>query len=295
MTPRKLILMYHSVDSSAHPAVAGSFPVPFDRLVYQLSAARRLGWDFGAVSRLHDPVARDILYVTGDDGTVDWVRNVLPWADEAGIPTHTALITGPWRDPPAYPVAHRVQLLLTLRGVDLPVPVLTHEQAAYVDRVYAYETDERRRRLKGACNVILEDQEARALLGPPGQEELRELRNRFASPGEYAGLSLAEFGVHTVSHNAFSGDPGAYVADEILPCREDIRQAGLAVTDIFTLPMRPRHPATVEQLVPALSAAGFRGVLDGQGTWDGHSFVIPRIDAKNVEGLLGIPAWERGG
>ena len=325
MPGRQVVLMYHSVSSTDQPAVLGSFPVPLPRFIHQLDAARAAGWQFGRLGDLRRPTGRDTLYVTGDDGTVDWVRNVMPWCQRAGIPTHTAIITGPWQTPPVYPVAHRLQALLALSECAdaaptraLPQPSLTPEQIAYIDRVYAYETDLRRRYLKGACNVVFDDAAARALLGPPDETESQLMAERFAAPAEYrryevgpaslpaAGRSphsagtearptYAEFGAHTVSHRAFDGDAAGYLRDEITPCVTAIRAAGLACSTYFTLPMRPRFPATVEQLVPALQAAGFAGVLDGGGEWDRRSFIIPRIDAKNVEQHLGLPAWNDTG
>jgi peptidoglycan/xylan/chitin deacetylase (PgdA/CDA1 family) len=288
---RKLILMYHAIASTDHPAVMGSHPVSMERFKAQMTGAREQGWRFGAISRLFEPIEGDTLYVTGDDGTIDWFRNVLPWCEASGIPTHTAIITGPWARPPVYPIAHRLQIMLCLSGYQLPIPDLAPEQLEYVDRVYAYETDPRRRRLKGACNVILTDEQARALLGPPKAEEMEWLSRRFAMPEDYRPLKLAELGTHTVTHNAFSGDPQAYVDNEIMPCFRTLQEHGFSPTRVFTLPMRPRHPATVEQLIPALKQAGFLGVLDGQGQWDQQNFIIPRIDAKNVEQVLGLDAW----
>lgn len=292
MAFRKLVLMYHAIKGPAAPAVAGSFPISLERFQRQIRSAARAGWRFGRLSALREPVDADTLYITGDDGTVDWALNVLPWCEQQGIPTHTALISGPWLRPPVYPVAHRLQILLTLPQRELPMPDLPAEQRAYIDRVYAYETSLRRRYLKGACNLVLDDWEARGLLGLPDVEEERLLAARFAQPEAYATFGLAEFGVHTVTHRAFAGDVSEYMAQEILPCREALLQAGLRDSGYFTLPMRPRYPAMVEQLVPALVAHGFAGVLDGTGEWDGRSFIVPRIDAKNVEQVLGLPPLE---
>lgn len=291
MPYRKVILMYHSVSGPAAPAVAGSFPVALERLQHHVRAARNRGWQFGRISELHKDVAGDTLYLTSDDGTTDWAANVLPWCETEGIPTHTAIITGPWLDPPVYPVTHRVQILLDQPWCRLPVPVLNAEQRTYVNKVYAYETDPRRRYLKGACNLVLEDRAVQELLGEPDADEALLLARRFAAPAAYF-HDLAEVGVHTVRHTAFGGDPQSYYAAEIAPCREALRSAGLQPTRCFTLPMRPRHPATAEQLVPILAAGGFNAMLDSQGEWDGWSFVVPRIDAKNVEAFLGLPAWQ---
>lgn len=291
MNHRKVILMYHSVATAKTPGVLGSFPIPLARFAYQVEQARAQGWQFGRISELRKPVSANTVYVTGDDGTVDWAANALPWCEEHGIPTHTGIITGPWQQPPVYPVAHRLQILLSLPGHELPAPALNAEQRAYIDRVYAYETQARRRYLKGACNVVLTDEESRGLLGPPDAEECQHLVERFAPPATYRGWRYAEFGAHTVSHRAFGGDPEIYVREEVLPCVAAIERHGLRATKYFTLPMRPRFPATVEQLIPALQAHGFEGVLDQQGEWDGTSFLVTRIDAKNVETCLGLEPW----
>lgn len=291
MAYRKVILMYHSVGTPEVPGVLGSFPIPLGRFQHQVGQAQAHGWRLGRVSALREPVAADTLYITGDDGTVDWARTVLPWCEEERIPTHTGLITGVWLDEPVYPVAHRLQVLLSLPERELPTPSLTGEQRAYIDRVYAYETDPRRRHLKGACNVILDNRQARELLGPPDADEARALAERFARPAEYCGYRWAEFGAHTVTHRAFDGDAATYVCEEVLPCIQALRARGIDPTSYLTLPMRPRYPATVEPLVPALRAAGYAGVLDGAGEWDCESFVVPRIDAKNVETFLGLEPW----
>jgi hypothetical protein len=122
---RKVILMYHSVSTAAVPGVLGSFPLPLARFRHQLSEAQSHGWRFGRVSELREPVTTHTLCITGDDGTVDWAQNVLPWCEEHGIPTHTGLITGPWQAEPIYPVAHHLQILLSLPGGALPTPTLT--------------------------------------------------------------------------------------------------------------------------------------------------------------------------
>lgn len=288
---RKVILMYHSVSTLQVPGVLGSFPVPLARFQHQVQHAQARGWGLGRVSALREPVAAHTLYITGDDGTVDWARNVLPWCEEHGVPTHTALISGPWQEKPVYPVAHRLHILLALPGRKVPTPSLTAEQRAYIDRIYAYEKNPHRRYLKGACNLVFEDAQARALLGPPDEEEARLLAIRFARPDEYHGYQQAEFGVHTVSHRAFGGDPEAYVREEVLPCRDAMIRHGLHPTRYLVLPMRPQFGATVEQITPALQAAGFEGTLEALGEWDGRSFAIPRIDAKDMEQYLELELY----
>ena len=214
---RKIILMYHSVESPQTPAVLGSFPISLQRFAAQIEGALAKGWRLGRLSDLREPVPADTLYVTGDDGTVDWVRNVLPWAQQRGIPTHTGVITGPWLERPIFPVTHRVQIALSLPGRQIPQPALSAEQTAYIDRVYQYETDPRRRYLKGACNLVLDFPQAAALLGEPDYDELRRLYDRFAGPREYRAFGLAEVGVHTVSHRRWAWTPTATSATRFCP------------------------------------------------------------------------------
>ncbi len=291
--PRKIVLMYHSIESAEQPAVQGSVPLPFERFQRHMEQAVEAGWRFGRVSRLHEPVQADTLYITGDDGTVDWARTILPWCERHQIPTYTAVVTGPWRRPPVYPLTHRLQILLSLEDRTLPEPELTPQERAYVDKVYHYETDPRRRYLKGACNVVYDTEKAVGLLGEPDEEERAFLRNRFAGPELYRGLSWAELGVHTTRHRAFEGDGEAYLRNEIMPSRHALAAAGFTPGGVFALPMMPRYPATCEQLVEPVRRAGFTGMFAGLGEWNRRDFVIPRLDAVHLEHHLGFPAWDR--
>jgi peptidoglycan/xylan/chitin deacetylase (PgdA/CDA1 family) len=289
---RKIILMYHSIKSDRVPAVLGSFAISMERFKAQILGAKARGWSFAPLSRLREPVDRDTLYITGDDGTVDWVRNVLPWCEEQGLATHTAVITGPWLENPIYPVTHRVQIALSLPNREIPQPSLTEDQTAYIDKVYHYETEPRRRYLKGACNLVLDFDEASKVLGAADFDEQCQLRKRFSTPEEYKQFTLAEVGVHTVSHRAMGMDTEDYIRKEILPCLAMLLRHDLKVTRYFTLPMRPRYIAKVEDLVQPLKKYGFHGILDSQGVWDQESYIVPRIDAKKVEEVLELEPWK---
>ncbi|MCC5828965.1 MAG: polysaccharide deacetylase family protein [Phycisphaeraceae bacterium] len=292
MPARKIIIMYHSVSSAACPGVTGSVPIPMARFARQIEQLHDAGFRFGKISQLDQTVDRDTVYITSDDGTIDWALNALPWCEAHGIPTYTSIITGPWRVPAIYPVAHQLQIMLAAGLTSLPMPGLTTEQRDYIDRIYAYETHPVRRRLKGACNLILSDTEARGLLGEPDPAMRHLLSRRFAPAEAYADLTLAEFGPHTVSHRAFDGYVDDYLAREITPCVAALREAGLGTSRCFALPMRPRYPATTEQLADALEHAGFRFVMEGLGFWDGRSRIVPRIDAATLETNLGLAPWK---
>ena len=314
---RCVVLMYHSVGSCpsgpANPriagvatsdeerataAVAGSAPISFDQFKHQVHAARAAGWTFAHVRDLFTPSTSDRLFITGDDGTSDWATQVLPWCERESVPTHTAIVTGPWRTRAMYPTAHIIQLLLVSRDESELGAMrsrineqLTADQREYIDHIYAYETDDNRRTIKGACNIVFGDARARRLLGALTAEEQGLLESRFASADAYRGMKSASVGVHTVTHRAIDRDVEAYLEDEVDACHVDVRKAELTPSDVFTLPMAPRYGTDLDNLVAGLRAAGYRGMFHGSGEWDGSSFIIPRIDTRVMETTLGLPEF----
>ena len=296
MPPRKVVIAYHAVGSPECPAVVGSFPISLARFVGQVNGLRRRGWRFAPVSRIREPVDGDTVYITGDDGTADWAGNVLPWCQREGVPTETAVITGVWGDDPIWPVAHRVQVLLAVRTGDrLPRPALTPQQAAYVDKIYAYETDPARRYLKGACNVLFDYRQAERFLGTPDVDCLQLLSRRFAGPEDYNRFELAEVGVHTVRHTAYDGDAPGYFRDEVCPCLATLLRRCRRVCRVFTLPVKPTDGVSLDPLCRVLQDHGFIGMCHNPGEWDQADFIITRVDAKDVEKFFGLPAWEGSG
>lgn len=290
---RKVIVMYHAVGSAGYPAVVGSFPVSMDRFEHQVRTAEAHGWAFGRVSQLFDPVERDTLYLVHDDGTSDWVNNVLPWCESRKIPTHVGVITGPWLDQPIYPVTHIVQVILqtrdatSLRRIALRLASrLTEAQVTYIDRMYHYETDPCRRMIKGTINLIIDPQQAITLIGDLDETEQRIMAQRFSPPEAYRRFEMLELGVHTVSHTAMTRDVDAYLHEEIHTCARHLREAGLDHNHVFTLPMVPRYGASAEDLLEPLRRGGYRGMFNTQGFWNQQDFMIPRIDAVHLEKQL---------
>ncbi|MDD4891187.1 MAG: hypothetical protein PHU85_14795 [Phycisphaerae bacterium] len=291
--PRKVVIAYHAVGGGDCPAIVGSFPISLDRFAAQVTGLRERGWQVGRLSQILEPVDRDTVYLTGDDGTIDWARNVLPWAEREGVPTHTGVITGVWRDEPIFPIAHKVQVMLAVRkSNDLPRPKLTAEQAAYIDKIYAYETDPNRRYLKGACNVLFSYEQAQAFLGTLDYDCLKLLVERFAQPADYNRLTLAEVGVHTVRHNAYDGDAASYYATEILPCLATLMQRCQRVNRVFTLPVKPKDGVSLAPLCETLRRHGFTGMCHNPGEWNQQDFIVCRVDAKDVESFFGLPEWK---
>lgn len=280
---QKIVIAYHSIEGENEKAVKGSFPITMERFKKQVNLIKSKGWRFDFLSNINKPIEENTVYITGDDGTVDWVRNVLPWCEENKIATQTSIITGPWLDNPIYPIAHRVQIALTIKDREYNLIKLTKEEKKYIDTVYKYEVDSTRRYVKGCCNLLYDNKGAEEVLGMPGYEEALELANRFATIDEYRGYEYAEYGVHTVSHRAFDGDVDKYIDEEIIPCLNMLLKNKLKTVKYFTLPMRPMFNSTVNQLVEPLKKLGFKGIVDGKGYFDGKSFIIPRIDAKEVE------------
>lgn len=298
--PEKLIIMYHSVSSEAQPEVLGSFPISLARFQYQIRSALDLGYQSKPISFLSKTPknGEKWLFITGDDGTVDWTRNVLPWCETQKLYNHTGVITGPWHQTPIYPLAHVVQVILASRDENALSQLasrlldgLTQDQIEYIQRIYAYENSDTRRVIKGACNLVLDANQAFELIGELTVQEKLLLEQRFEKPDYYKQFQYAEVGVHTTSHQAMGLDIDGYLSDEIDLSEQEIYQAGLKHSGYFTLPMKPKYGATVESMEKPLSERGYRGLLYSENAvWDGQGYVIPRIDAKNVEKTLGIAA-----
>ncbi len=291
--------MYHSVSSEFQPGVLGSFPISLARFQYQIRSALDLGYESKPTSYLSKTPksGEKWLFITGDDGTVDWTRNVLPWCESQKIYTHTGVITGPWHQTPIYPLAHVVQVILACRDENALSQLasrlldgLTQDQIDYIQRIYAYESSDTRRVIKGACNLVLDANEAFELIGELTAQEKLLLEQRFEKPDYYKQFQYAEVGVHTTSHQAMGLDIDGYLADEIDLSEQEICQAGLEHSGYFTLPMKPKYGATVESLELPLTERGYQGLLYSENAvWNGQGYVIPRIDAKQVEKTLGIP------
>lgn len=294
-----LVVMYHSISSSDYPSVLGSFPITMDRFKYQVLSAIELGYKIGRLSDLFKnkkDSSSKYLYITGDDGTVDWTRNVLPWCEERGFYTHTALISGVWRNPAIYPLAHLVQIILETRN-EVVLGELTQRlidkylsatQLDYINTVYQYEQIKHRRVIKGAFNLVLPTADAYTLIGELSTRELDLLHQRFESFDFYRKLSYAEVGVHTVTHQALDVDIANYLATEIDACENDLLSAGLRLSGFFVSPMTPKYGASLNDLITPLKERAYLGILDHGGIWDQESYIVKRIDAKQLERTINI-------
>ena len=294
MNNKQLIIMYHSVSSVEIPEVIGSFPISFDRFKEQILLAKELGYRFDFISNLekNKESTDKIIYITSDDGTIDWTRNVLPWCEENKIPTHTGVITGPFHEKEVYPLTHLVQIILFTRDKNILEKLsqkiknnfLTKEQLTYINKIYNYEELEYRRIIKGAFNLILEVDVANELIVEYSSLERELLMNRFEQLGYYKKFKYAEIGVHSKSHCALGKDISGYVKNEIIESKELLIANGLIPSPYFVSPMKPRYGATLDSIVTDLKELGFKGIIDSNyGIWDKKSYIIPRIDAKLME------------
>lgn len=300
MRSEQVVFMYHSVSSPSVPGVIGSFPVEMERFKGQIALACELGYQFRRVGDMEADRFREgrYAYITSDDGTSDWSKNVLPWAEEEKIPTHTALISGVWYEKPIYPLTHLVQAILNVRDVrkleklssHIKDSILTGKQIEYIYNKYGYESVEYRRILKGTFNLILEEEESLDLIGPLSSEESATMSSRFERPDYYKQFKFCDVGVHTVRHKALDKQTDRYVSQEIDACAQDIAAVGLSYSQYYTSPMQPKPDAFVSDLEAPLRNLGYKGVFDQQGVWDQSSFIVKRIDAKNVEAYL----YEKG-
>lgn len=294
MNNNQLIIMYHSVSSIEIPEVIGSFPISFDRFKEQILLAKKLGYSFDFISNLdkNKESENKIIYITSDDGTIDWTRNVLPWCEENKIPTHTGVITGPFHKQEVYPLTHLVQIILFTRDKNILEKLsekiknnfLTKEQLTYINKIYNYEELEYRRIIKGAFNLILEIDVANELIGEYSSLERELLMNRFEQLDYYKKFKYTEIGVHSKSHCALGKDISGYIKNEIIESKKLLIANGLTPSAYFVSPMKPRYGVTLDLIVTDLKELGFKGILDSNyGIWDKKSYIIPRIDAKLME------------
>lgn len=299
MKHNKVIIMYHSVSSEEVPGVIGSFPISMERFKHQISSLQSLGFKFDRISNLHNLVDENekYIYITGDDGTVDWTRNVLPWCEENKIPTHTGIITGPFENEAIYPLAHLIQIILTVRDQrqlqrlteNLRENYLNAEELEYIDKIYCYEEIEYRRIIKGAFNLILDFEEAYTLIGDLSDKELLLLKGRFEELEYYKKFEYAEVGVHTRSHWALGKETQKYIDEEIEASRKLLEEHGLNPSKYFVSPMKPKKGASLDDIATELESLGYKAILDSNhGTWDQDSYIVPRIDAKNIEEIFNI-------
>jgi len=297
----KIVLMYHSISSAQEPGVVGSFPISFHRFMYQIESLIALGYKSGKLSELCAPLKdhEKLFFITGDDGTVDWSRNVLQWCEDNKIYTHTAIITGVWENPPVYPLTHIIQILLSTRSSnDLKLlankflPYLSQDQLSYIRDSYSYEQVFERQIIKGACNLIFLQDDVLELIGDLTDEETLLLYQRFETSEFYKRYKFTEVGVHTTSHKALDLDLELYLNREIDASKSMLVENGLDDSGFFTLPLRPKHGATENSLIEPLKLRGYQGILTSySGFWDSKSFVIPRVDACEMEKVLELPVY----
>lgn len=299
MKKNKIVLMYHSIESEEHPAVLGSFPISMKRFKRQILALQKRKYKFDFLSNFHQDIADDemYIYITGDDGTVDWTRNILPWCEANKIPTHTGVITGPFEKESIYPLTHMIQIILSSRDErELSIlsnriqnEFLTKQELQYIHKIYHYEELEYRRIIKGAFNLIFDVNQSKELLGDLSAIEKQLLKQRFESLEYYKEFEYAEVGVHTKSHWALGGDIKEYIDTEIESSKELLLKNGLQLTGFYVSPMKPKNGYTLEDIKEPLHQLGYEAILDSNhGVWDGKSFIIPRIDAKNVEEFFNL-------
>ena len=299
--PHDLVVMYHSIESEKFPAVLGSYPISLRRFQYQVEQLHRLGYEIADLDTsygLNDGVKR--AFLTSDDGTVDWLHNVLSWCESEQLPTHTALLSGPWHETPVYPLAHRIQLALSLRQkgelyelFQVIEQQITQNQRDYIHYAYQHESCKIRRMIKGALNLVWDEQQATEILGEPSVKERYHLQERFAHFHEYKDLKFASFGTHTHSHRSFSGSAQAYFEEEILYAEIFLRDKGLKLSRYFTLPLKPKINQSMDVLIGILSRHGFKGMLtsDCVSCTNLDSFIVPRIDAAHLEKWLGVAEY----
>lgn len=286
--------MYHSVCGETK-SVRGSFPITMKRFTNQINQLLARGWSCAAITDIHEEVEVPTFYISSDDGTVDWARNVLPWCEDRQLFTHTAISTGCWFKDPIYPLAHIVQVVLSTRNqIDLYAlatnlkSLLSNQQLQYINAMYHYEALETRRVIKGAANLILSEEVFLEAILPLSDHEQNLLHCRFEQPNYYKNFDYALIGSHGVRHKALYADIDHYVEHEILPTLTHFKVYGISPSVFFTNPMKPESGVSLHELSSSLRDLGFKGILTCCGDWDQKDFIIPRIDAKHIEQYFGL-------
>lgn len=291
-----ILIMYHSVSSLDLPGVAGSKPINLEKFKSHIKILRKAGYELTSIRDLgFINSTKKRAFITSDDGTVDWGLNVLPWCEKHGIPTHTSVLSGVERATPKYPKVHLVQEILGSKSKAIldklrqqVEPHLSEADKKFINKVYKYEQDNSIRVIKGALNFILPDQSVSEIIKSVlSSKDFDNLKGRFLNIDDYRNFSFATIGNHTESHRLFDGSVLSYYYNEILPCGEYLKDHPNFVSGVFTLPSKPKLGANKNKLYSYLKAVGFRHCLTSfAGYWDGQSFEIPRIDAKDLEVTL---------
>ena len=290
--PEKLVLMYHSVASSDFSGVIGSFPISIERFSKQIQLLKRLDYKFKDVSELStktNPGEKHV-FITSDDATNDWCKNALPLLEELDIPSHLGVIAGVWKKKPVYPLTHIIQIILATRpqselkklAVRL-LKLISKSDIEFIKLHYYYEKDDVRKIIKGAANLVLPERLVTELIMPLTLKEKENLLVRFADLKSLKKFKSLTIGNHTCYHTTYGNSHDDYFSAEIEPWSTFFSKDKLTISSIFTLPIRARADSNLESLKSTLKLNGYSAMFTGSGVWDGKSFIIPRIDAKNFE------------
>ncbi len=217
----------------------GSFPIPIDRFIYQIES---LLAEVGFLLRFPNFIKRlgdeRRLYITSDDGTIDWSRNALTWCEKNKIPTHTAVITGPWNREPLFPLTHVIQVKLSvcspkvLMNLQNELKIKSRRKNLITLKLFMeYEKEPYRRIIKGAFNLIFQKNKAYEILGELTEIEKWHLESVFESHQNYKNFKYAEM-KFTHSHNALDLDTDTYVKMQIYT-QKNLKDAGYSQVSIL--------------------------------------------------------------
>ena len=293
---KKFVLKYHSISSKKYPGVVGAFPITLDRFIKQINFLKKLGFKFDFISNIFKKVNQNTIYITSDDGTSDWAKNVLPYCEENNIPTHTAIISGVYEKQPIYPLTHIIQIILAIRDKSLLKKLannleknfLSKKDIEFILKLYHYESSYERKIIKGAFNLVLEPSISLELIGELSNEEKDLLKERFIDINYLKQFKFAEVGNHTRRHLALDINTKKYIESEINPCKEFIIKNNLNYSNVLVSPMKPKQGASLSDLEIYLKDE-YIAILDSQYfKWDQKSFIIPRIDAIKIEEFFKI-------
>lgn len=243
---------------------------------------KKRGFSFSFLSQIREERSGPTAYLTFDDGTLDQFEYAAPILEDEHVPGHFSILTGPWSG--HYPVAHLLQVALSLEANGLFSPEPPPRSDPDADAVYWYESDFRRRQIKYYYNFKLRYDPACQKL----EKVQRYMKKRFVTSKKLLNCPLIEYGVHGVRHIAFNGKK-KYFDEEIAPAWQALLKRTERAVKVFTFPQRPQKGVPWERLEPQLLQDGWICAATTISGYYHGGFLVERIDAARLED------WMQGG
>ncbi|MNB76739.1 Polysaccharide deacetylase [compost metagenome] len=290
---KNLAVMYHYVRprewSGIHPLEPKLFEEQLNWLLKQYEIVEPNG--------LLEPAcnSKPRCVITFDDATKDQYEYAFPILKRKGIPAYFTFMSGIF-EKSKVPVVHLTHAALSFFS-DEEIWEELNKQFVLSDvsqksSIYHYEQDLFRRYNKYALNFALSEEDSRLFLES-------KVLSKFSSWSEFIDMfyiSMNEWrelikagmtvGVHAVDHRAYSEPAERFLKEEIIPCKQYIREHFGIVPEWYTPAFGggPRYMEMIQNLQPFLKAEGFKGgftTISGYNEQAGE-FWFNRFDCNKV-------------